>query len=348
MAAQVQQRAGIEPAPPPWSEWLRVLAPRPVSAHEYACEPDWQVQPRRIRDHMLWIVRGGAGVLQVPGRALPMESGDVVYVGPATPHSARHDARRPLRVVTVHFEWEERPTASAAATAPGSPPAADGDPGAGARGGRPAVSAVAGVRGSRPEGAPSAPTRAAHAGPGTLLREAARAAPFRVPHPQPAVLEAPLDRLLEVMLWRPPEWGELARCLVELLLVEVAVAASALRQRRRRLPEPVLRAVRRAEQEGGWCRPADLARAAGLSPAYFSRLFRAATGRDPQTFLIERRMQAAQRLLAETALPVAAVAARLGYADPYFFTRQFTARVGCAPRRFRRRAQAGDVRGEDG
>ena len=47
------------------------------------------------------------------------------------------------------------------------------------------------------------------------------------------------------------------------------------------------------------------------------------------------RLGRAKELLAATELPVAAVARRVGYDDPAYFSRLFTRRVGMAPVRFR-------------
>ncbi len=48
------------------------------------------------------------------------------------------------------------------------------------------------------------------------------------------------------------------------------------------------------------------------------------------------RMQAACRLLVESALPVHAVAARAGFADEYYFSRRFRIEQGMSPRAYRR------------
>jgi AraC family transcriptional regulator len=58
-----------------------------------------------------------------------------------------------------------------------------------------------------------------------------------------------------------------------------------------------------------------LAEAAALSPFHFARNFRATTRLTPYAFVTARRMERARRLLSETSLPAAAVAARVGYAN---------------------------------
>lgn len=83
---------------------------------------------------------------------------------------------------------------------------------------------------------------------------------------------------------------------------------------------------------------AGMARELHMSPAHFSRVFKAATRRTPRDFLIETRLSRARHLLAETSLPVGEIAERLGYADVFFFSRQFKEKTGLSPLRYRRHA----------
>lgn len=87
-----------------------------------------------------------------------------------------------------------------------------------------------------------------------------------------------------------------------------------------------------------WQRPhtlAELAAAAHVSVAHYSALFRRQTGFAPIDFLIRLRVQHACRLLDTTELSVGEVAERVGYADPYYFTRCFRRVMGRAPRLYR-------------
>ncbi|MFH0520147.1 helix-turn-helix domain-containing protein [Streptomyces sp. M41] len=62
---------------------------------------------------------------------------------------------------------------------------------------------------------------------------------------------------------------------------------------------------------------------------------RRGAGCSPKDYLLGIRLGRAKELLAATELPVAAVARRVGYDDPAYFSRLFTRRVGMAPVRFR-------------
>jgi len=72
-----------------------------------------------------------------------------------------------------------------------------------------------------------------------------------------------------------------------------------------------------------------------LSRIMLLRRFRRARGRSPQAWLIDRRCRAAAELLAGTDLPLATIAARLGYPDAFTFSRQFRSRYGHPPSRYR-------------
>ena len=79
-----------------------------------------------------------------------------------------------------------------------------------------------------------------------------------------------------------------------------------------------------------------LARELGLSDTLLRRRFKAATGQTLQEWIIGRRIRAAQILLSDSDWPLRAVAARLGYRNEYFFSRQFKTVVGVAPGAFRK------------
>lgn len=84
---------------------------------------------------------------------------------------------------------------------------------------------------------------------------------------------------------------------------------------------------------------ARLARIAGLSRSRLSHAFREQVGVSPLKYVENRRLAQARELLLMTALPVAEVAARVGYANPFYFTRVFTRQTGVSPTGFRRQGR---------
>jgi AraC-like DNA-binding protein len=80
---------------------------------------------------------------------------------------------------------------------------------------------------------------------------------------------------------------------------------------------------------------AEIAAEAGLSVSHYSTLFRAQTGFSPIDYFLRMRMQQAAQLLDTTDLRVEEIGASLGYADPYYFSRQFRRFMRRSPRAYR-------------
>jgi AraC-like DNA-binding protein len=80
---------------------------------------------------------------------------------------------------------------------------------------------------------------------------------------------------------------------------------------------------------------ADLAAAAGLSPAHFSREFRRAFGESPHAYLLTRRLERAAALLRSTDRSVAEICLSVGLASIGSFTTSFTRTFGRSPTAYR-------------
>ena len=78
-----------------------------------------------------------------------------------------------------------------------------------------------------------------------------------------------------------------------------------------------------------------VAERAGLSPAYFSTAFRRRTGYSFTEYIRNLRVDAAKRYLRTTGLTVAEIARRVGFRDPFHFSRVFRRATGVPPRDFR-------------
>jgi AraC-like DNA-binding protein len=95
----------------------------------------------------------------------------------------------------------------------------------------------------------------------------------------------------------------------------------------------------RTDYRRAW-RIGDFARLAGVSVPHFFRCFSAATGSSPMDWLRRERINQAKRRLSETSEAIRSVAAEVGYADPFHFSRDFSKVVGVSPRRYRQQEQA--------
>jgi AraC-like DNA-binding protein len=79
----------------------------------------------------------------------------------------------------------------------------------------------------------------------------------------------------------------------------------------------------------------DLARAAGLSRAHFSREFRATFGESPHSYLLTRRMERAAALLRATDHSVADICLSVGLQSVGSFTTSFKRTYGVSPTAYR-------------
>lgn len=85
----------------------------------------------------------------------------------------------------------------------------------------------------------------------------------------------------------------------------------------------------------------EMARRALMSPAHFSRRFRAAYGETPYSYLMTRRIERAQQLLRRGDLSVTEVCLAVGATSLGSFSSRFTEIVGMTPTAFRALDHAG-------
>lgn len=99
-----------------------------------------------------------------------------------------------------------------------------------------------------------------------------------------------------------------------------------------------------AAQQGqptvSWC-----AEQFNLSPNYFSSLVKRELHISAQEFIQGKIIQAAQKLLSSTSMPVGAIAEELGFAYANHFTRLFTGKTGLSPQQYRNSQVSGNASG---
>lgn len=83
-----------------------------------------------------------------------------------------------------------------------------------------------------------------------------------------------------------------------------------------------------------------LARQLGMGLSTLRRRFKDCTGTTLHEAAMRHRLEKARKLLAETDLPIKAIAAAIGYRDVYFFSNQFKHLTGVTPAMFRRSRQS--------
>ncbi len=79
----------------------------------------------------------------------------------------------------------------------------------------------------------------------------------------------------------------------------------------------------------------EMARLAQCSVATLRRHFQKTLGMPPYEWMLQSRIRRARRLLVTTTLRVKEISRRVGFEDPFQFSRAFRQRTGSSPRRFR-------------
>lgn len=83
----------------------------------------------------------------------------------------------------------------------------------------------------------------------------------------------------------------------------------------------------------------DVADSLGYNKNYICHLFQKHIGQTYVKYLTQRRLENAQRLLTDTALPIAEIALRCGFSDNTYFNRVFKRATNRTPAEYRRGAQ---------
>jgi AraC-like DNA-binding protein len=86
-----------------------------------------------------------------------------------------------------------------------------------------------------------------------------------------------------------------------------------------------------------------MAEMVGLSPGYFSNLFRSEVGMSFSDYLIQVRIENAKSLLRRFDLSVEAISRQCGFNSLAHFSRTFKDRVGLSPLKYRKSPQAGQI-----
>jgi AraC family transcriptional regulator len=134
----------------------------------------------------------------------------------------------------------------------------------------------------------------------------------------------------------------LANVLAVHLLRHVLAPRRPARRRTGRLPQAKLRAVVEFVEDHLDASPTleEMAALAHLSPYYFVRQFKRATGLPPHRYVILRRVERAKQLLQSGGdFSLAEAAARAGFSDQGQFCQHFKRLVGVTPGQFRMRAR---------
>lgn len=324
----------------------------------------WRIASHRHPSlhQIFWILEGG-GRLQLAGEEIPLAPPVLLNLPAGATHGFRFTPGTRGSVLTLPvsvFEPIRAPLdPHGRLTRPlVLPLAADGGPaGGGARGNSPG-GAAAQERGAAEDAQDGRPAEGAQAGQlAAALPELLHLEHGRRPEPGAADTRAAALAALATLA-----------CLATLRLAEAASArhgadpdggGSAASAAGGRLFARFLALIERrlagaGERNGGGTGQeaalgvAGCAAALAVTPTHLSRVCRERAGKPASALIRERQMLEARRLLASTQQDVAGIAWRIGFADPSYFARVFTAETGLSPRAFRAGFSRPGRRGGDG
>jgi two-component system, response regulator YesN len=86
----------------------------------------------------------------------------------------------------------------------------------------------------------------------------------------------------------------------------------------------------------------EIANQFGFSSAYLSKIFKEHTGTTASKFLNEYRINRAKKLLLDTDLTIKTISQKVGFVDPYHFSKNFKAVAGKSPEQYRTDSTATD------
>src|SRR5215217_2995605 len=163
---------------------------------------------------------------------------------------------------------------------------------------------------------------------------------LRVPVERRPMWDSAIESIETELAERKEGYRQAALAQLTLLLIDVARLAVDVVGDLRRSGEPLLAEVFTVidRHRGEPLSLRDVAHELGMSPGHLTTVVRRRTGRTVQEWIIERRMAEARSLLADTQLPVAEIARRVGMPDPGYFSRLFRRTHGASPREWRGRS----------
>lgn len=79
----------------------------------------------------------------------------------------------------------------------------------------------------------------------------------------------------------------------------------------------------------------DIVNYVGINRSYFSYIFSQKMNASPKEYLQQFRIEKAKTLLLDTSAPIAEIALKVGYKDPFIFSKNFKKTEGISPREYR-------------
>jgi AraC-like DNA-binding protein len=281
-----------------WTGWDQ-LSPLLRYGNFWDGEPERGFGPRYIQDFQILLIQSGCGDATINGRFYCISAGDLVFYGPHELHAVRSSSRTPLKLIGLHFLFQQDDLARLDTT----------------------LHHVSPLPFAYPRGElhlPLVPRPPAKSSPGIASgaqRVCESLALSYTADPGGRMLEKRGLLLLLFEIWR------------EAILQE-ALRPSLAPLHRQMIDEAQLAILNNLRNPPGL---GTLCKTSRLSERYFARLFKARTGMSMRQFILHHRLLWARRLLIEGRLNVSEVAYTVGFDDPHYFSRCFAHQFGAAP-----------------
>lgn len=278
--------------------WNR-LSVRVDRALRTRCEPGWRIDEawnRRLHDFDLFFIFKGKGTLSIDGQISPLRPGVCLWLRPGKTYHMTQDGRDRLGVNAIHFSFRDS-------------------------------------KGRTHNSADS--LRRANLGDVPPVVQHVRDIPY---------VDALMHRIIDLVRMPIDQASDIAQRTADLLMHGMLMDLDTTSELILSL-DPVSRkqyewvtdlAAQINENPVGTLSVASMADQAGYSINHFTRIFRRHLGVTPRDYLVRARIDRACHLLLESNLTLEKIAAMLGYADVYFFSRQFKQKTGQAPGHYRR------------
>jgi AraC-like DNA-binding protein/quercetin dioxygenase-like cupin family protein len=87
---------------------LQQISPFVRLAHDFHCQPGWELPRRQINDHALLYFKSGAGKFLIGSKSYPISPGTLFVIRPDVVHSFSSSSAEPFHMHNLHFDLMER------------------------------------------------------------------------------------------------------------------------------------------------------------------------------------------------------------------------------------------------
>ncbi|MDR6553531.1 AraC family transcriptional regulator [Paenibacillus qinlingensis] len=287
------------------------LAPYVRFAHEDAGEDDYRVPPRIIYDHEMILITSGTCVFQLEDQTYPLEAGDLLFIRPHLRHSYFVPKGKSFRYFAVHFDLMYMGEQL------------DFSP----------IDVYVNLDYFNMEYIPVEEELAER----PLLELDDVWFPHRMRVSDLLTYTQIFQRLVHTFTSKPVGYPILLRSQLLLILSNMANdlatdhGVSSQSARRTEITETI------RHMQNHYADPLELhalSQAGSLSPNYFRKLFKEATGRTPLEFLTHLRIEKAKELLQAGTHSISKISAMVGYEDIHYFSKLFKKLEGMSPKNY--------------